>query len=291
MDKRAAYLEAISGRYPGLEVRAARLHNAEGQYNDILVVNEEIIFRFPKYAEGIQSLQKEVRILNHIRGRTTLPVPNPVYTSGDERRPGKVFMGYPMLPGEPLWRETLGGIESDEILQRLAGQLAGFLKELHGIPVESLRADLPVQDGPAEMTALYAGVRTHLFEFMRPDARRQVAAQFETYLHAARLHAYPLMLQHGDFGGSNILFDRSTQRISGVIDFGFARLGDPAQDIAAASTLGEPFLARFVETYPEIESMLERATFYRSTFALSEALHGIKNGDREAFEAGIAQYR
>ena len=47
---------------------------------------------------------------------------------------------------------------------------------------------------------------------------------------------------------------------------------------------------RFVDTYPEIESMLPRARFYRGTYALDEALHGFKSGDSEAFEAGMARY-
>jgi len=203
---------------------------------------------------------------------------------------GKVFMGYRMLPGEPLWRDTLQSINDDETLQRLAAQLAGFLKELHTIPVEKIGMDLPVNDSVKEAEKLYAEIRTHLFRFMRPDACAWAANHFETYLNTPDLHSYPLALQHGDFGGSNILYDRTSQTISGVIDFGFAALGDPALDIAAASTFGESFFNRFYSIYPEIEAMVERASFYRGTYALYEALHGFKNDDQEAFEDGMAEY-
>jgi aminoglycoside 2''-phosphotransferase len=125
---------------------------------------------------------------------------------------------------------------------------------------------------------------------MRLDACDWVENHFEEYLNTPHLHTYHLSLQHGDFGGSNILYDQESQMISGIIDFGFAGLGDPALDIAAVSTYGEAFLARFYSTYPEIGSMLERANFYKGTYALYEALHGIKNGDEEAFKAGIAEY-
>jgi len=37
--------------------------------------------------------------------------------------------------------------------------------------------------------------------------------------------------------------------------------------------------------------MAERLAFYAGTFALQEALFGIENGDRQAFENGIAAYR
>lgn len=199
-------------------------------------------------------------------------------------------MGYAMLPGEPLWRETLKNICDPEVLQRLADQLACFLKELHNIPVENIGKDLPVCDSLAETAKLYAGIRANLIGLMRLDARERVINHFEQYLSAPQMQIYPVTLFHGDFGGSNILFDRESQTIRGIIDFGFAALGDPAQDIASVSTFGEAFLARFYSAYPEIESMLERAYFYKGTFALSEALYGFENGDEQAFKAGMAQY-
>lgn len=45
-----------------------------------------------------------------------------------------------------------------------------------------------------------------------------------------------------------------------------------------------------IHLYPEGEKIKERVKFYRSTFALQEALHGIENNDEEAFRNGIAAY-
>lgn len=290
MSLQAAYLQAIQAAYPDLSIHNSCLHNKDGQYNDILIVNDEIIFRFPRYPEGVQSIQNEICILSRIQNHTTLPVPNPVYTSTDTEKISEVFMGYEKIPGEPLWRETLHSIEDDEQIQNLAIQLAGFLKELHSIPVEMFGTDLPINDSREEWAALYAEFREHLFPFMRPDACDWVVNHFEAYLDEPRLHAYKPSLRHGDFGPGNILYDRKNQVITGIIDFGFAGLGDPALDIAAAMSYGEPFFARYIPAYPNIESMLERAHFYRGTYALYEALHGIKHGDKEAFESGIAAY-
>jgi hypothetical protein len=36
--------------------------------------------------------------------------------------------------------------------------------------------------------------------------------------------------------------------------------------------------------------LLPRARFYRSTFAIQEALYGVEHGDEAAFERGIAPY-
>ncbi|MDQ2887094.1 MAG: aminoglycoside phosphotransferase family protein [Chloroflexota bacterium] len=74
------------------------------------------------------------------------------------------------------------------------------------------------------------------------------------FLAEPRNFAYTPVLRHGDFGGSNILYDAEMQQISGVIDFSFATMGDPALDAAAISTLGDAFLQRISTTYPKDRS-------------------------------------
>lgn len=290
MDKAAVYVQTIAEAHPDLPIWTARLHNDEGQYNDILIVNEEIIFRFPRYPDGVATISREVDILSHIQDYVTLSVPNPVYKSRKRAAVGKVFMGYRMIPGRPLWRQTLENIDGKTIAE-LAAQLATFLEQLHAIPLELLGPDVPGRDGAEEWAAMFEEIRQQLFSFMRPDARHWTVHHFETFLDSPHLHAYRPALRHGDFGASNILYDQEVRTISGIIDFGFAAIGDPALDIAAVATFGESFFNLFCDHYPGIETMLARARFYKGTYALSEALHGIKHGDAAAFESGIANYR
>lgn len=46
-----------------------------------------------------------------------------------------------------------------------------------------------------------------------------------------------------------------------------------------------------INLYPNGTEIADRVRFYRSTFALQEALHGVENNDLEAFENGIKAYR
>ncbi len=77
-----------------------------------------------------------------------------------------------------------------------------------------------------------------------------------------------------------------------MIDFGFAALGDPAVDLASLPALGDRFLDRFYLRYPDLAaaSVRERAQFYRSTYALQQALWALRVGDEEDFRDGIAAY-
>lgn len=99
-------------------------------------------------------------------------------------------------------------------------------------------------------------------------------------------------LIHGDFGASNILWDPESKKVTGIIDFGGSGLGDPAYDFAGIlSSYGEDFLDLCTDLYPGGNEIRERVKFYKSTFALQEALHGIENNDKQAFENGIKDYR
>ncbi len=284
------YRRIIEAAYPELKGASVRLVNEQGQFNDALVVNETLFVRFPRYEAGIEMMRREVSFLQAIRGRTSLPVPDPIYANLKAQTPGEVFMGYRLLSGEPLWRPAILGQMDEKVLDLWAQQLAGFLKELHALPQGELEGDWPAADGPTDWEKMYGEIRTDLFPFMRLDAQREVATHFESYLDDLTLQHFQPAPRHGDFGSGNILYDPETMMITGIIDFGFANVGDPTLDIAAASTLGETLFGRFVDTYPAIESMLPRARFYRGTYALDEALHGFKSGDSEAFEAGMARY-
>jgi aminoglycoside 2''-phosphotransferase len=289
MDKQARYLERIRRVFPDLPIRSSRLHTRDGQFNDILIVDDAVIFRFPRLPQVARTIALETRILRVIRPYLSLPIPDPIYSNLDPPPGELAFMGYPIIPGEPLRNEALAAVD-DGICNRLATQLATFLRDLHGVPAAVLGRDLPVSDGRETWADLYARFREHLFPFMRPDARDLVTRQFAAFLDEPRHWVYRPVLRHGDFGTGNILYDPAREQIGGVIDFSSIAIGDPAVDIAAIWGCGQRFLERFYPIYPEIPSMLERAAFYRSTFALQQALYALRDGDQESFDDGIAAY-
>lgn len=288
MDKETLYLQTIREDYPGLDIHSARLHAGEGQFNDILIINDTLIFRFPRYEESIDGFLQEIEVLQKLQRHLTLPIPEPIYVGSGTKSIGNIFMGYKLLPGKPLFRDVLNTITDESALEALAHQLADFLHGLHHISPAELNLELPINDALTDSQKFYSDLEQGLFPRMRPEPRRAVTKHFEEYFNNPSLHQYEPALIHGDFGGSNILFDRD--RITGIIDFSFASLDDPARDIAAVSTYGEAFFARIFRYYPATETVLERAKFYRGTFALQEAMHAFRNNDRQALENGMEEY-
>jgi aminoglycoside 2''-phosphotransferase len=290
MNGQEAYLQAIRNAYPHLGFSSVEF-NDHGQNSDIVILDGEFVFRFPKYPHVLDRLKTETAILRAIQSYVTLPVPNPLWASLDCPT-GEAFVGYRMLRGEPLWRDTFRGIASQETARGIAHQLASFLQALHSVPVgEAIGVALPRQDTHAEVVDIYRRIRTKLFDWMRPDAQAWATAHWEDFLSEPANWRYPPVLKHGDFGPSNILFDQQDQRVTAVIDFGSSGLGDPAYDFAGLlSGYGEEFIGYCAEVYPAITGFLGRIRFYRGTFALLEALFGIENGDDDALAAGLRQY-
>jgi aminoglycoside 2''-phosphotransferase len=156
---------------------------------------------------------------------------------------------------------------------------------------EAIGVELPRQDTYEEVADIFRRIRSKLFDRMRSDAQAWATAHWEDFLSDPANRRYRPVLKHGDFGPSNILFDRQNQRVTGVIDFGGSGLGDPAYDFAGLlSGYGEGFIGCCAKVYPEITGFLGRIQFYRGTFALLEALFGIENGDDAALAAGLRQY-
>jgi aminoglycoside 2''-phosphotransferase len=284
-------LQRVTAAYPDLPIATARLHTAEGQFNDILIVNEALVFRFPRSPHVAATLAAETALLARLQGHLPLPIPNPIYHARDPQTGALHFMGYPMLPGQPLWREAFGAIVDDPTLDRLAAQLAGFLRALHTLPPAALGADVPLGDTPDTWVDLLRQFQEQLYPFMRPDACEDITQIFMALLDDLRRNPIRPALRHGDFGTGNILYDPQMPTITGIIDFGFGGVGDPTLDVAAlAASYGEVFIARCAATYPAIEQMLPRARLYQRTYALQQALYALRDGNQEDFADGIAAY-
>jgi aminoglycoside 2''-phosphotransferase len=283
------YIERIKQVYPSLSILDCQL-NEIGQNNDVIIVNGSIVFRFPKYQMGIDNLKKETEILEAIYSNVSIPIPNPIYQSFENWEVGKAFVGYELIQGSPLWKASFGRIKNEEVLNRLASQLVRFLIETHSISKKTL--PLEETNSREQMVNLYPRIQNKLYPFMSEEWHRQISYSFETFLYSKTCLNLNATLIHGDFGATNILWNPDTYNISGIIDFGGSGIGDPAYDFAGIlSSYGEEFFNMCLNLYPNGTEIAERVKFYRSTFALQEALHGVENDDVEAFENGIKAYR
>ena len=180
-DKRTSLTDRIRAVYPHIDIRSAELDQS-GQNNDNLLINGNIIFRFPRYNAALALIHAEAAVLKAIKGRVPIPVPELEYLSLDGHAGGEVFTGYVRLAGAPLMRDVYAAIGDGPVREKLAEQLAGFLKVLHATPLDLIAFELPHDDTRKACEDIFDRMSVKLFPHMRLDARQWAAGHFESFL-------------------------------------------------------------------------------------------------------------
>ena len=275
MNQLASYEKRIRELFPELKIESISI-NQEGLLNDVVIVNGERVFRFAKTGFGFKDPLAEANVLHFLRNHITLPIPEPLYESRE-------LLAYRLIPGETLRRDMLLKLsESDQ--QAVADQLAQFFRELHGIPVsEALEHQIPIADALMKYEGwvnVYRRLQEKVFPLLLPHVREWATDHFESHLTDKRNFEYELRMVDTDISPYHILFDSQQRRITGIIDFGCAGLGDPAIDLGVIIyNYGETFLDRFHHVYPEAEAYLKRARFYAGAHEVRWLLTGIEKND------------
>lgn len=278
--------ELIERQFP--ELNAARLELlGEGWDNAAYLVNESLVFRFPRRKLAAELIRRENASLPRIGTRLPLPIPVPVYLGAPEGDYPYPFAGYARIPGTTACRVDW----SDEERARNAVLLAQFLAALHRIPVdeETRRAVIGDDLGRADLKK-----RVPMLKSKLPTVEQHLRdADVETILRAVDaladtpLYAGPGCWVHGDLYPRHLLADDS-KRLCGVIDWGDVHLGDPAIDLSIAfSFLPAPARDAFREAYGPIdEATWKRARFRALHYGVLLVDYGVDVGDEAIRSAG-----
>lgn len=279
----AKYLPQIQSICPDLPITTVSI-NSEGLVNDVAIVNDNTAFRFAKDAYGQRVLAIEVRLLELIHPHVTLAIPQPFYT-------GPAAIAYALLPGEALLRTRLDALD-EQAKQRVADQLATFLRQLHAIPYD---ATVPATLAPCrydDWIGIRRRVEERIYPLLMKHQRVWLETLFNTMLDDPSNFAYAPRLIHGDLGCYHLLLDVASSSLTGVIDFGVAGIGDPAVDFACLlQYYGASLIQRLYAEYPEARQYAKRAQFYAQAIELQWVLSGLESGESFWFTAHLGNAR
>jgi aminoglycoside 2''-phosphotransferase len=278
-------LDRVRAIMPELEIREWS-QNSEGNINDVIIVNQEFVFRFIKEERYLTTLEAELRILDLARPLVGLSVPTPVHRGAD-------YIVYPLLGGRTLSRQLVLGFDPPT-RAAVAGQIGTFLQRLHAIDIAAA-GELPATRAPVRRENwldIQARVRQHIYPLLQNYQIEWADELLNGALETPGFFEYAPALIHGDLAPYHFLFDDRRGAISGVIDFGMAGVGDPASDIGGLiSIYGETFVRAVAATYPDLERTLPRARFYAQSIELEWTLLGLERGEKFWFTAHLAGAR
>lgn len=280
-------LERIRTIMPELNIVTVE-RNQEGLINDIVIINQGLVFRFAKTEQYADLLETEMNILDLIRPNLGVTVPKPVHRE-------RGCMVYPFLEGKSLLRETIFGME-DGTQIKIAEQLGAFLYGLHSTDYSKADQEIPKTLAPVTFERwmdLYKRITEKVYPLMLKHQVQWSERLFASVFDAEHdVFEYKPALIHGDLAPYHILFDEKEELVSGILDFGVAGIGDAASDIGSLITsYGEGFVSKMKRTYPTLDEFLPRARFYSQAIELQWVLLGLESGEPFWFTAHLGNAR
>lgn len=240
-------------------MRAPLLEIDEGWDYKVLIVDDAWVVRWPRHRLGIEEIQREVELLPVLGPLLPVQVPRFEYVS---REPWLV--AYRLIRGEPLVDEDPDGVRA-------------FLEALHSIDDKAFPADRPDWlETYREQAEEFRRVVLPLLDVDERPRGEALLAEVGT------LSGFSPALTHSDLGPAHLLVHEG--KLAGVIDWGDARIGDPALDYAWL--LNGPFPDWDVD-----DELRRRARIYHRLGPWFEVHYGDFTGRPEWVRSGLAGIR
>lgn len=256
-------------QHPEFAQTSIRL-DEKGWANQVLIVDERLVFRFPRTDAAKQELARELQVLPALQACSPVPVPDFSYI-GSERP----YVGYSLIEGVPLSRELFVQLNEAERSQ-LAATLGTFLTALHSLPGARF-FDQPC-DALQKWRAFYEEIRERLYGQLAPADQERTTQLFTSFLEEERHFQYTPCVIHGDLSSDHLLWN---QRLAGIIDFGDLEWGDPAYDfVGLVAEYGVAFLHEVLRSYhrEQDETFLHRILhFYLPRLPYHAKLHSLQS--------------
>ncbi|PLR71203.1 aminoglycoside phosphotransferase family protein [Bacillus sp. UMB0728] len=284
------YLEFISDEYPDLKIKKFQA-NEKGWDNDIVIINESLVFRFPKSEDVILKVEAEGKLLHLLKKKhPILQLPDYEYLYQNQMLK---CVRYDYLEGRMLGDISMDSFKNNQENARLLGD---FLTKLHSIdPAEADTMNLKTLHTLEYWEALHSSVREEILPYLKDREKDLINGIFRDFLEEFPGYSIKKSIIHGDLTASNIIYSEKKGRISAVIDFTDAQLGDPAFDFAGIYwAYGENFTKEVLSWYQTNESadaLFKRVqSFYGLQPIFHDLLYDVRNGKKPDWKAGLGKF-
>ncbi|MGM0790097.1 MAG: aminoglycoside phosphotransferase family protein [Bacillota bacterium] len=284
------YLEFISDEYPDLKIKKFQA-NEKGWDNDIVIINESLVFRFPKFEDVILKVEAEGKLLHLLKKKhPILQLPDYEYLYQNQMLR---CVRYDYLEGRMLGDISMDSFKNNQENARLLGD---FLTKLHSIdPAEADTMNLKTLHTLEYWEALHSSVREEILPYLKDREKDLINRIFRDFLEEFPGYSIKKSIIHGDLTAFNIIYSEKKGRISAVIDFTDAQLGDPAFDFAGIYwAYGENFTKEVLSWYQTNESadaLFKRVqSFYGLQPIFHELLYDVRNGKKPDWKAGLGKF-
>jgi len=283
--------ERIELENRGLTIRSSRLLG-EGWTSRAYLVNNELVFRFPKRAEDWQELEREIEFLSHAGSKLSLSVPAYLNVAPDSAAAAYGYAVYRYLRGESLDMSALTARNR----AAAADVLATFLQSLHNLQPSAELSFLPSEDPRLLAEEYLAHAERHIVPSLQPSDANALREKFENYLSTPASTVFRPSVLHADLSGEHILAQYDS--IVGIIDFGDVCWGDSDYDFMYLYVdFGPEFVGEVARRYghPDLGQLRKKLDYFAVVDQIGTIVEGsgraLKGQEEEAWRRLIKLLR
>lgn len=265
----------LAAAHPSVDVEGARV--VDSGWDFVVLDTGDWVFRVPRRPAVAAALRVERRLLALLAPRLPLPVPD---LSLHTLRDGTPYAMAPRLPGESATCDDAPAI---------GAEIAALLTALHAVdPTDAALLGLAMP-GTLDLDLLADRAAAEVVPLLAWDAVAALRAAFAVLREPI---AAPVVV-HADLGLSNVLV--SDGRVSGVLDWTDAHVGDPAMDLAwFVQCLGVAAARSALAAYVppagvDVETLWRRAAAHAAVQPVHAVLYGLDHGDAAYVQRQLAR--
>lgn len=283
-------LQLIREQFPELSTKNIRLLGA-GWDNTAFIIDEELIFRFPRREIALALLEAEWRVLPKLAPRLPVPIPTPLWKGSPTFGFPWPFIGYRLIPGFTACHVNL---QEDE-RAALAEPIAKFLALLHATPLSDFSECRIPKDNHSRIDGvlLTEKIEKNFKEILQLGLLEDLK-KLELIVQNLQNFRAPVnsFLVHGDFYVRHLLIGQKHDLV-GVIDWGDIHWGDPAIDLAIAhSFLPVQAHQSFIKAYGDISEETWKLAKLRAIYSNTLlVLFGYHSNDPNIMREGLRALR
>lgn len=272
----AAARALLAEHRPDLSSRPAELNDDGWEF--LVLAFDDVVARFPRTPQARWKLGIEIGLLSIVADALPVSVPVHHHVARDQQG-APLFTVDERIPGTALTGDVVDAVD----LSRTALDLGAALSRLHAIPVEHGVAAGMAPFSARVLNDVYRSFARRLTDgpavARSPVVARRIAQAVDSFTTRDDLVGVTPAIIHGDLG-EQIFVEQPSGRVTGIIDWADAVIGDPALDVGAILEYGEDFVGAVLDAYVGSgdSTLLERARFYHSVSAASGFLGAIELG-------------
>ena len=220
--------QIIADAVPEIEIKSIK-QIGKGRNVCAVLVNDNIVFRVPiKEDSEFNNPDKEVKILNFLKGKLSFNVPEVLYFATDKA--GRRIVGETLVPGVVYSQELHDSID-ETTKSDVLRQIGHIMRELHNLGNDYRWTGKEPLHYTDSLDAFDDYFPSDVQKQFTPEQIKKILAVRSRYKYLSEHYPVKPVLTHCDMHFANMMFDAGTKKIVGLIDFGEAGYAEPSRDM------------------------------------------------------------